>query len=48
MAFTNVPERWYIAGSFAATGIMSLTSAGATATLLEQGRLRAVTYSNRK
>ena len=49
LAFTNVPATMgNIAGSYnAGTGVMSLTSAGGTATTLQwQAALRAVTYAN--
>src|SRR5258706_3148865 len=49
LSFTNVPATMgNIAGSYnAGTGVMTLTSAGNTATLAQwQGALRAVQYSN--
>ena len=49
LAFTNVPATMgNIAGSYnAATGVMTLTSAGGTATTAQwQAALRAVTYAN--
>ena len=49
LSFTNVPATMgNIAGSYnAATGVMSLTSAGGTATLAQwQAALRAVQYAN--
>src|SRR5260221_763767 len=50
LSFTNVPATMgNIAGAYnAATGVMTLTSAGSTATLAQwQGALRAVPYSNK-
>lgn len=48
LAFANTAGMGNIAGSYnAATGVLTLTSAGATATLVQwQAALRAVTYAN--